>query len=206
MHQYAQGNGYGYGGWAYPPGTLPTYPYTNSTYQIPNNGQIMDIQQFNQLMKVVENQTQTVMTHQLGTALAFYDPVKGIRNMFMNEMNALHNTIRNELAMNRTNSVTEKRNLIPRARSLNDIGKAEATTIERIVAQAKSSAQASSTSQTTSSAQITMVSRVDSDGKNEMGIPSDFRKLAITLEIMKSCTVLTFELNHILDFLQVLPM
>jgi hypothetical protein len=169
MRQYAQGNGYG--GWAYPPGTLPTYPYTNSTYQIPNNGQIMDLQQFGQLLKVIENQTEMVMTHKLGTALAFYDPAKGIKSMFMTEMNALHNTIRNELAMNRTNSATEKKKTIPRVKSLNDVGTVETITIERNAAQAKSTAQATSTSQVTLSAPITGVTGADTSEKNEMEIP-----------------------------------
>jgi hypothetical protein len=128
MRQNAQGHGN-----EYLPETLPTYSSASNTYQIPDNGQTMDIQQFSQLLKVVEIQTEKVMTTKLGTALAFYDPARGIKNMVVNEMNALHNTIKSEFALNhRIEPLHEKGSAIPRVRSLNDISQISAPTIARV--------------------------------------------------------------------------
>jgi hypothetical protein len=133
MRQNAQGHG----GNAYPPDTLPTYSSANNTYQIPDSGQTMDIQQFSQLLRVIENQTERVMTAKLGTALAFYDPARGIKNMVVNEMNALHNTIRTEFALHRRSELPqEKGSEIPRVKSLNDISQTSAPTIARVTTQA----------------------------------------------------------------------
>jgi hypothetical protein len=89
----------------------------------------MNVQQFTQLLKAVERQTYGIISSQLTQVMAFHDPVKGIKNMFTEEINKLHETIKGQCVARNREMFREMASLsveavtIPRNQSLNDLSK-----------------------------------------------------------------------------------
>jgi hypothetical protein len=115
----------GQGNWAQPP-NVP------NPYGIPDTGQLMNIQQFTQLMKMMERQTKSAMSSHINTILAFHDPDRGIKQLITEE---IRRAVKIEMALNREpRSPRHSRINLPRVRSHNDILQLAAHQPSRVIA------------------------------------------------------------------------
>jgi hypothetical protein len=73
-------------------------PNVPNPYALSDSGQLMNIQQFTQLQKVVERQTSTSISSHFNTVLAFHDPDRGIKQLIAEE---IRKAIRVEMTINR---------------------------------------------------------------------------------------------------------
>jgi hypothetical protein len=138
----------GVSNYAHAYGTLPQSQgltqakYANQPYQfqLQDNGETINIQQLNQILKTVERQAYSVMSSHLTQILAFHDPVKGIKNMLTDEINKLHETLQAERTT-RNHEYFQKQSPrkianLPRRKSLSDLTESQAfTSIDMLVTQ-----------------------------------------------------------------------
>jgi hypothetical protein len=116
----------GHGNWTQPP-NVP------NPYSLPDTGQLMNIQQFTQLMKLVERQNQSAMSNHINTVLAFHDPDRGIKKLITEE---IRRAVRIEMALNREpQPSTYKGVTLPRVRSHEDIPRLAAHQAPRMIVQ-----------------------------------------------------------------------
>ena len=138
----------GVSNYAHAYGTLPQSQgqtqakYANQPYQfqLQDNGETINIQQLNQILKTVERQAYSVMSSHLTQILAFHDPVNGIKNMLTDEINKLHETLQAEHTT-RNHEYYQKQSPrkianLPRRKSLSDLTESQAfTSIDMLVTQ-----------------------------------------------------------------------
>eukprot|EP00956_Cyclotella_meneghiniana_P042359 scaffold248431_cov105-Cyclotella_meneghiniana.AAC.1 len=101
--------------------------YANQPYQLQlhDTGNSVSIQQLNLILATVEKQTYSVMSSHISQILAFHDPVNGIKNMFIDEFNKFHETVRTERTTRNREQFKEhfpsEPTNIPRRKSLGDL-------------------------------------------------------------------------------------